>query len=107
MYAVKKIRIPLGNSILFLTLGFNKVMPRVIFRRFSRCEGNSLGDNILARIDILARINFPAGINFLIRCVLSKVGFNILKMILFFKVVSIYSITGDKVNSLLITSIAE
>ena len=31
IYRVKKMRIPLGNSISFLMLGFNKVTPGVIF----------------------------------------------------------------------------
>ena len=39
--------------------------------------------------------------------VLSEIGFNILEMILSSEVVSIYSITGDKVNSFLITGITE
>ena len=86
VYGVKKMRIPLGNSILFLILGFNKVILGVIFRRFGRCEGNSLRDDILARVDV---------------------GFDILEMILFSGVVSIYFITGDKVNSFLIARITE
>ena len=88
-------------------LGFNKVMLGIIFRRVGRCKGNSLGDNILAKIDVLAKINFSAGVNLLVRSVLSDINFNILEIILFFKVVSIYSITGDKVNLLLIIKITE
>ena len=83
---VKKMRIPLRNSILFLILGFNEITPRVISQRFGRYKGNSLRDNISARVNI---------------------GFNILKIILFSKVISIYFITGDKINSLLITKITE
>ena len=95
MYGVKKMRILLGSSILFLILGFNKVTLGVIFRRFGKYKGNSLGDNILMCINIL------------IRSVLSEISFDILEMILFSKVVSIYFITGDKVNSLLIAGITE
>ena len=86
VYGVKKIRIPLGNSISFSTLNFNKVTPRAISRRFGRCEGNSSGDNVLARVDV---------------------GFDILEIILFSGVVSIYFVTGDKINSLLIIRIAK
>ena len=86
MYGVKKIRIPLGNLISFLILNFDKVTPGIISRRFGKCKGNSLRDNVLARVDI---------------------NFNILKIILFSRVVSIYSITGDKVNSFLIIRITK
>ena len=86
VYGVKKIRIPLGNSILFLILGFNKVTPGVIFQRFGKCKGNFLKDDILAKVNV---------------------GFNILEMILFSRVVSIYFITGDKINSLLIIGITK
>ena len=86
VYGVKKMRILLGNSILFLILGFNEVTPGVISRRFGRCKGNFLGDNVSARVDV---------------------GFNILEMILFSGVVSIYFVTGDKVNLLLIVGIIE
>ena len=82
-------RMPLGNSILFLTLGFNKVIPGVISRRFSRYKGNSLGNNILARVNDLAKVNIPIGANLLIGFILNGVNFNILEMILSFKVVSI------------------
>ena len=99
VYRVKKIRIPLGNSILFLTLGFDKVTPGIISQRFGRYEGYSSGDKVSAKVDISARINIFTSINLLIRFVLNGVNFNILEMILSFKVVSIYSITGDKVNS--------
>ena len=93
MYGVKKMRIPLGNLISFWILGFNKITPGIIFRRFGRYEGNSLRDNIL--------------INILIRSVLSEVGFDVLEIILFSEVVSIYFVTGDKVNSFLIIKIAK
>ena len=107
MYGVKKIRILLGNSILFLILSFNKVTPGVIFQKFGKYEDNSLGDNILAKIDvsvkinILAKVNIPTSANLLAGFVLNGVHFNILKIILSFKVANTYFITGDKVNSLL------
>ena len=119
VYGVKKMRIPLGNSILFLTLGFNKVTPGIIFRRFDKCKGNFLGNKVLARIDVLTRINISARINVSAKVnvsigtdlsagfVLSGINFNILKMILFSEVVSIYFITGDKVNSFSIIGIAK
>ena len=95
VYGVKKIRMPLGSSILFLMLGFDKVMPGVISRSFGRGKGNSLGGVISACVKVL------------IGSVLSKVGFNILEIILFSKVVSIHSVTGDKVNSFPIAGIAK
>ena len=95
VYGVKKIRIPLGNSILFLTLGFNKVTPGVISRSFGRGEGDFLGGIVSACVKVL------------VGSVLSEVGFNILEIILFSEVVSIYFITGDKVNSFLIIGITE
>ena len=107
VYGVKKMRILLGSSILFLMLGFNKVTLGVIFRRFGRCKGNFLGDNISARIDVLVKVNFPAGVDFLIGCVLGEIGFNILEIISFSKVASIYFVTGDKVNLFLIAGITE
>ena len=107
VYGVKKMRIPLGNSILFLMLGFNKVTPGVIFRRFGKCEGNSLGDKVLAKVNISARVDVSTGVDLLIGFVLSGVDFNILEIILFSGVASIYFITGDKVNLFLITGITE
>ena len=95
MYGVKKIRIPLGNLTSFLTLGFIKITPGVIFQNFGKGKNNSLRGIISACIKVL------------IRSVLNKIGFNILEIILFFKVVSIYSITRDKVNSFLITGITK
>ena len=88
-------RIPLGNSILFLTLGFNKVTLRVIFRNFGKGKNDFLRDIILMCIKIL------------IKSVLNKINFNILEIILFSKVVNIYFIIRDKVNSFLITRITK
>ena len=82
VYGVKKMRILLRNSILLLMLGFNKVMPGIISRRFGRYKNNSLGNNISMCINIL------------IRSVLSIIGFDILEIILFSKVVNIYLLPG-------------
>ena len=93
MYGVEKIRMPLGSLISFLTLGFNKVTPGVIFRSFGRGEGDSLGGIVSVCIKVL------------VGSVLSEVSFNILEIISFSKVVSIYFVTRDKVNSLSIAGI--
>ena len=95
VYRVKKIRIPLGNSTLFLTLGFNKVTPRVISRSFGKGEGDSLKGIISAYVKIS------------VGSVLSEINFNILEIILSSKVASTHSVTRDKVNSLPTTGITK